>query len=170
MNILQFKMMRELRSIGRNIKAYAVVRGGAEYPNIVGLVTFSPWENGTMVDVEVKGLPPYTPALQGGQPVGPFGFHIHDHSECEPMSGTEPFSMAGGHYNPNNQPHGNHAGDFPVLFSNGGNTRMSFYTDRFRPEDVIGRTVMIHLNPDDYRTQPAGNSGPRIACGVIKKF
>ncbi|WP_201260037.1 superoxide dismutase family protein [Tissierella sp. P1] len=45
---------------------------------------------------------------------------------------------------------------------------MSFFTDKFKPEDIIGRSVIIHQNPDDYRTQPAGNSGKRIACGVIR--
>lgn len=44
---------------------------------------------------------------------------------------------------------------------------MKFFTDKFVPSDIIGRAVIIHENPDDYRTQPAGNSGKRIACGVI---
>lgn len=65
-------------------------------------------------------------------------------------------------------PHGNHAGDFPVLFSNNGYARMSFFTDKFRVRDIIGRSVMIHENPDDYRSQPPGDSGKRIACGVIE--
>lgn len=71
-------------------------------------------------------------------------------------------------YNEDTLPHGNHIGDFPVLFSNNGYARMSFFTDKFKPEDIIGRSVIIHQNPDDYRTQPAGNSGKRIACGVIR--
>lgn len=70
-------------------------------------------------------------------------------------------------YNEDTLPHGNHAGDFPVLFSNNGYARMSFFTDKFKPEDIINRSVIIHQNPDDYRSQPAGNSGKRIACGVI---
>ncbi|MGJ0847981.1 recombinase family protein [Tissierella praeacuta] len=70
-------------------------------------------------------------------------------------------------YNENTLPHGNHSGDFPVLFSNNGYARMSFFTNKFKPEDVIDKSVIIHLNPDDYRSQPAGNSGKRIACGVI---
>ena len=70
-------------------------------------------------------------------------------------------------YNEDTLPHGNHSGDFPVLFSNNGYARMSFFTDKFKPEDIINRSVIIHQNPDDYRSQPAGNSGKRIACGVI---
>jgi len=66
------------------------------------------------------------------------------------------------------QPHGNHAGDFPVLFSNNGYARMSFFTNRFCVQDVIGKSIMIHLHPDDFRTQPSGDSGKRNGCGVIK--
>lgn len=74
----------------------------------------------------------------------------------------------GPHWNPGNQPHGNHAGDFPVLFSNGGRAVMGFFTDRFRVADVVGKAVIIHENPDDYRSQPAGNAGRRLACGLIQ--
>lgn len=68
-----------------------------------------------------------------------------------------------------NQPHGNHAGDFPVLFSNNGYSRMIFFTDKFEAEEVIGKSVIIHENPNDYRSQPSGNAGKRIACGVIEE-
>lgn len=65
-------------------------------------------------------------------------------------------------------PHGNHAGDFPVLFSNNGRAFMCFFTDRFRVRDIVGKAVIIHQNPDDYRSQPSGNAGKRLACGVIR--
>jgi Cu-Zn family superoxide dismutase len=67
-------------------------------------------------------------------------------------------------------PHGNHAGDFPVLFSNHGVARMCFFTDKFTVQDVLGKMLVIHENPDDYRTQPAGDSGRRLACGEIKSW
>jgi len=75
-----------------------------------------------------------------------------------------------GHYSANEytQPHGNHAGDFPVLFSNAGVARMSFFTNRFHVNDIIGKSVIIHESPDDYRSQPAGNSGKKLACGIIQ--
>lgn len=66
--------------------------------------------------------------------------------------------------------HPNHKGDLPVLFSSEGDAFMVFCTNRFRVSDVIGRTVIVHLSPDDYTSQPAGNSGERIACGVIRKY
>jgi len=82
---------------------------------------------------------------------------------------ADPFLAAGGHWNPRGQPHGDHAGDFPVLFSNNGYALMCFFTNEFTVAEAPDRSVIIHLNPDDYRTQPAGASGPRLACGVITR-
>ncbi|MEI3607925.1 superoxide dismutase family protein [Pseudogracilibacillus sp. SE30717A] len=151
-------------------RAYAEIRGSNLAPNLTGYVTFTEVPYGTEVSVEVSGLPNYRPAQGNMSPIGPHGFHIHEHGTCEIDNPNDPFSAAGEHWNPDNQPHGHHAGDFPVLFSNNGYSRMTFFTNRFTPENVIGKTVMIHENPDDYRTQPAGNSGKRIGCGVIMPF
>ena len=148
-------------------EAVAQIRGSDLLPELSGDVYFKDVPGGVMVYVSVEGLPPYQPATADRQPVGPHGFHIHAMGDCEPMGGNDPFSEAGGHYNPTNQPHGNHVGDFPVLFSNNGKALMSFFTDKFQVGDIVGKAVVIHLNPDDYRTQPAGDSGPRIGCGVI---
>jgi len=120
---------------------------------------------GTEVHVEVTGLPEFS--RENGRVIGPHGFHIHAAGDCYPGEPGEPFPRTGGHYNPGRQPHGNHAGDFPVLFSNRGAANMSFFTDRFSVADVVGRSVVIHESPDDYRTEPAGDSGKKIACGVI---
>lgn len=150
--------------------ATAKIMGGPLAPQLNGNVIFFDVPGGTEVYVEVSGLPPYQPAQDNKQPIGPHGFHIHEFGICEIGNPQEPFQSAGGHWNPTNQPHGNHAGDFPVIFSNNGYARMSFFTDKFKPKDVIGRSVIIHENPDDYRTQPAGNSGKRMACGVICRF
>ncbi len=147
--------------------ASATLQGNALHPKITGTVRFYKAQGGTVVEVDVDGLPPYTPAIGNTPPVGPFGFHIHEHKTCGLVGGGDPFAAAGSHYNPTGQPHGNHAGDLPVLFSNHGRAQLSVYTDKFKPEDVIGRTVMIHQHPDDFRTQPAGDSGTRMACGAI---
>ena len=72
------------------------------------------------------------------------------------------------HYNPKDCPHPYHAGDMPPLFGNNGEAFMAFMTDRFTVEEIIGKTVIIHSNPDDFTTQPGGNSGEKIACGKIK--
>lgn len=148
--------------------AVAYMLGSPEYPCIRGTVWFRDVVGGTCVTVQVRGLPLYQPAPPGGNPIGPHGFHLHECGNCSVGNPNDPFLAAGGHWNPDGQPHGHHAGDFPVLFSNNGFAEMSFFTDRFKVSEIIGLAVIIHENPDDYRTQPSGNSGVRIACGVVQ--
>lgn len=150
--------------------AIAQVRGGPLAPGLRGTVQFRPAPGGTWVSVFVEGLPRYRPGGEGQNPVGPHGFHIHETGSCAVGDREDPFQAAGEHWNPTNQPHGNHPGDFPVLFSNDGRAMMTFFTDRFRVQDVVGKAVIIHQSPDDYRTQPAGAAGKRLACGVIRAF
>ena len=126
--------------------AWAAVSG----EGIRGMVHFYDTEGGAVVTAEIHGLP------ENG--TGFFAFHIHENGNC-----PEP----GGHYNPEGKSHPLHAGDLPPLLSAGGKAWMAVLTDRFRPEDVAGRTVVIHGGADDFRIQPAGNPGKRIACGVI---
>lgn len=148
----------------------ANIKGGPLAEKVRGNVYFTPYKNGTLISVKLTGLPPYQPARSGKDPIGPLGFHLHEFGVCAIGNPDDPFQSAGGHWNPTDQPHGNHAGDFPVVFSNNGSSEMKFYTNRFTPSQVIGRSVIIHLNPDDYRTQPAGDAGKRAACGVIKRY
>ena len=146
-------------------EATAKVSGSPHYPELTGTVLFYPFWKGTLVVALISGLPtPDAPCSDSF-----FGFHVHAGKEC---SGTpeNPFANAGMHYNPENCPHPEHAGDLPPLISNGGLAFQTFYTERFRPGDIIGRTVIVHLNPDDFHTQPSGNSGTMIGCGEIKKF
>lgn len=65
--------------------------------------------------------------------------------------------------------HPDHAGDLPPLMRSNGNAFSAVVTDRFTPSDIVGRTVVIHSNPDDFSTQPSGNAGKKIACGVIRR-
>jgi superoxide dismutase, Cu-Zn family len=148
--------------------ALARMQGGPLAPRLSGVVEFRRVPFGTWVSISVDGLPGYQPAADGKLPVGPHGFHIHEHGNCDVGDPAKPFEAAGGHWNPTGQPHGNHAGDFPVLFSNHGRAEMGFFTDRFHVADVIGKAVIIHESPDDYRSQPAGDAGRRLACGVIE--
>lgn len=152
----------------RTRRAVANITGGPLAPNIRGNVTFTDVRGGTEVSVQINGLPQYRPAGGGRPQVGPHGFHIHENGNCSIGDSREPFTAAGGHWNPTNQPHGNHAGDFPVLFSNNGYARVTFFTNKFKVAQVVGKSVIIHEGPDDYRTQPAGGSGRRLACGVIR--
>lgn len=152
------------------MQAIARIQGGPLDPGLRGTVMFRDVPDGVEVCVNVIGLPPYQPARDGKPPVGPHGFHIHQLGNCNVGNPDDPFKVAGEHWNPTGQPHGNHPGDFPVLFSNHGVARTCFFTNKFRVSDVIGKSVIIHENPDDYRTQPAGNSGKKIACGVIMTY
>ena len=148
--------------------AVAHVSGGPLRPQIRGYIYFQDTIGGTIVTAYITGLPDYRPGRPEESPVGPHGFHIHVNGTCETGDPNDPFQAAGPHWNPDYQPHGNHAGDFPVLFSNNGRAYMSFFTNKFRVDEVVGKAVIIHENPDDYRSQPAGNAGKRLACGVIE--
>lgn len=145
--------------------AVAEMRGSINHPNIQGLVWFYRTEFGVIVVSDIMGLPTSTNACNS--PI--FAFHIHGGNECS-GNASDPFANAGMHYNPNNCPHPYHAGDLPPLFGANGNAFSAVLTDRFTIDEIIGKTVIIHSNPDDFTTQPSGNSGSKIACGVIRKF
>lgn len=112
-------------------------------------------------------------------PAGTHGIHFHDVGKCE--SGATAFSTAGGHYNPMGMEHGlqnpkgPHAGDNPnIVIPAGGVGRVSFTTNRVTLTpgpttlfDADGSALIIHANADDQVTNPSGNSGGRIACGVV---
>lgn len=146
----------------RRPQAAAVIRGSHDYPEIRGNIRFYQTEGGVMVFAEVWGLPVH-PEL-GAHPV--FGFHIHSGNRCTGNAG-DPFADAMMHYNPEGLMHPYHAGDMPPLFGNDGHAFMAFLTNRFNVQEIIGKTVIIHSHPDDFTTQPAGDSGTKIACGEI---
>mgnify|MGYP000145055698 CR=1 FL=1 len=144
-------------------KAIAIINGNDKYPKISGTVQFYQCNNGTLVTARIFNLPNSTEKCNNNI----FAFHIHQGKSC---TGNENDSFADtkAHYNPNNCPHPYHSGDLPPLFGNNGHAYMSVLTDRFNVDEIIGRTVVIHLMLDDFKTQPSGNSGEKIACGVIK--
>jgi len=112
--------------------------------------------------------------VQGLKPGQEHGLHIHEKGDC-----SAPDAMsAGGHFNPQGKPHGqpgsaeHHAGDLPALKADKSGRAhvqvdVSGITLKPGPTSIIGRAVVVHADPDDYKTQPTGNSGARIACGVI---
>lgn len=146
-------------------EAAALLRGSPDYPGLSGTVLFYPLWEGTMLLVNVNGLPDSSRACSSNI----YAFHIHNGNQC---TGTpeNPFANAGTHYNPTDCPHPAHAGDLPVLLSNHGLALQMVYTDRFAPQDVIGLTAIVHANVDDYHTQPSGNPGMMIACGEIRRI
>ena len=105
---------------------------------------------------------------------GAHGFHIHEKGDCSAADATS----AGGHFNPTNKPHGNpaagehHGGDMPMLEADAaGSATLDVTLDTVTltsgASGIVGRAVIVHKDPDDFRTQPTGNSGARVACGVI---
>ncbi|MCK6557163.1 superoxide dismutase family protein [Candidatus Binatia bacterium] len=133
----------------------------------VGTAELEQTPHGVLITLNVRGLPP-----------GPHAFHIHSVGVCEP-----PFTSAGGHFNPAAKQHGirnpagMHAGDFPnIEVPASGATRAEVLAGGVTigpgPAtlfDADGSSLVIHAGPDDYRTDPAGNAGGRIACGVVTR-
>jgi Cu-Zn family superoxide dismutase len=146
--------------------AHATIIGSNLAPQLRGSAEFQPYRDGTLVTVTVSGLPQQS---NPGQVGGFFALHIHEGSECIALNLEEPFQSAGEHYNPQQTPHPYHAGDLPPLLSAAdGYAYLQVYTDRFTPQQVINRTILIHSGPDDFHTQPSGDSGKRIGCGAIQ--
>lgn len=145
-------------------QALARIRGSEKYPDLKGIVTFYQTNVGVIVTTQISGLPKSTDVCSS--PI--FAFHIHEGERCTGNE-TDSFADALSHYNPDNCPHPYHAGDMPPLFGVNGFAFCIFLTDRFSVQDIIGKTVIIHSLPDDFTTQPSGNSGTKIACGIIDK-
>ena len=143
--------------------AKANIKGGKKYPKINGVVTFREVKNGVLVTAKVNGLPQSSDSCTGRF----FGFHIHEGSSC---SGTisDEFANAKTHLNPTNCPHPFHMGDLPPLIENNGYAHMTVLINKFKIKDILGKVVSIHDSADDFTTQPSGNSGSKIACGIIE--
>jgi Cu-Zn family superoxide dismutase len=131
-----------------------------------GTVTFTQKGDKVQVVANITGLKP-------GQE---HGFHIHDKGDCSSGDGMS----AAGHFNPLGKPHAHpstpnrHAGDLPALKADSsGSARLSTELDVITvsdgPTSIIGRGLIVHAQPDDYKTQPTGNAGARLACAVIQK-
>lgn len=137
-------------------RAMAVVRGDAHAPRLRGAVLFTDTPAGVRVQARFSGLPE--------NKTGFYGFHLHEVGSCRPPE----FESAKGHYNPEGAPHPLHAGDFPALLATrAGEARLAFVTTRFSVCDILGRAVVVHLQRDDYTSEPAGDAGARIGCGVV---
>jgi len=128
--------------------------------NISGTVNFGKTETGTKITAQITGLSK-----------GEHGFHIHQYGDCSAPDG----SSAGGHFNPEDMKHSSreaekrHVGDMGNLISEGEEftTTLSYIDDQIYIEEIIGRGIIIHAEEDDLTSQPSGDAGDRIACGVI---
>ncbi len=142
-------------------KAICVLHGTSGN-DISGIITFTTSSSGVLVEADVYGLTP-----------GKHGFHIHEFGDCSAADG----SSAGGHFNPEHMKHGGpqnvvrHEGDLGNLEADQtGRARMSNLDPAISlsgPHTIIGYSVVIHAQEDDLISQPTGNAGARVACGVI---
>ncbi len=144
--------------------AKANIKGGKEYPKINGIVTFKETKGGVLVTAKINGLPKSKNNCKGRF----FGFHIHDGVTCTGNL-TDEFANAKSHLNPTNCPHPFHIGDLPPLIENNGYAYMRVLINKFKINNILGKVIIIHDSPDDFTTQPSGNSGTKIACGKIEK-
>lgn len=142
------------------------VLASASGSRVSGKLTLAPMGDGVHISGEVGGLVPN----------GQFGFHVHEKGDCSAVDATS----AGGHFNPATHAHGragepvHHAGDMDNIVSDtGGVAKVNVHLRGVTlgggaANDIAGRAVIVHADPDDYHSQPTGNAGARVACGVVK--
>lgn len=163
--------------------SFAVLSGCAVLPPVpIAVASLNPTQgssaSGTATFVERSGKLIVDGRFKGLTP-GQHGIHIHEKGDC-----SAPDAMsAGGHYNPTGEPHGapgsakHHGGDFGNLTADAnGDATLSVTLDTSRvglgklaPNTIAGKALVVHADPDDLSSQPAGNSGRRVACGVIRR-
>ncbi len=142
-------------------KAMAVMNP-TQGSKVSGVVSFAKEGRGVRVIADVQGLAP-----------GPHGFHIHEFGDCS----SPDAASAGGHFNPTDMPHGaqntekRHVGDLGNIDADKNSHARLEITDGNLalegPNSIIGRSIVVHAQADDFKSQPTGNSGARVACGVI---
>jgi Cu-Zn family superoxide dismutase len=139
-------------------KAIAVL-SSASGSQVTGTVMFTKSGNGVQVVAEVSGLTP-----------GKHGFHVHEFGDCSAADAAS----AGSHFNPTKDPHAGHdadkrhMGDLGNLEADAsGKARLDLADKKIKIEQIIGKAVIVHEKADDLKTQPTGDAGGRVACGVI---
>ncbi|MCH7827609.1 MAG: superoxide dismutase family protein [Bacteroidetes bacterium] len=157
----QIKKNKDKHSIKKITKAVAVINP-TQGNKVSGLVTFTKVKNGIKVVADIEGLT-----------LGKHGFHIHQFGDCSDPKGKS----AGGHFNPDGVKHTGHnsavrhVGDFGNLTADkDGKAHIEFIDNLisfYGPNNIIGRGIIIHGGADDFKSQPSGNAGPRVACGAI---
>lgn len=153
------------QSAGEDDRVARAALQAAPGSNVAGTVELEQLQDGVRIRADLRGLPP-----------GPHGFHIHEQGTCTPPD----FESAGGHFAPEGEPHGapgaaqRHAGDLGNIVADAeGNATLDVTTDQLTLADgahsAVGRAVVVHAKADDFQSQPSGDAGGRIACGVIER-
>ena len=139
-------------------EAKAEIKGNSEHSALSGTIRFKQVGNQVKVIIDLQNLPKSKF----------LGFHIHAKGDCSGNDKDE-FKNVGKHYNPSRTQHPEHAGDLTSIYSSNGRIHQEFETDKFTVDEILGKSVIIHSDRDDFKSQPAGDSGDKIACGVIMK-
>jgi Cu-Zn family superoxide dismutase len=143
--------------------AHATLQGAPNDTDFTGTVTFTQEGDSVRVVADFAGV----------DKPGKHGFHVHENGQCEH---TDHFKSAGGHFNPANVEHAcpptdpRHAGDLGNLEVKGGTGHLEITSNALSlsgPNSVVGKALILHAGEDDCKTQPTGNSGDRLACGVV---
>jgi Cu-Zn family superoxide dismutase len=160
--IISTLLLYILSAFAQDVRQAICVLHPTEDSHVSGIVTFHAIENGVRVVADVRGLTP-----------GNHGIHIHEFGDCSAPDAT----TAGGHFNPDQKPHGaptdqdRHVGDLGNLTANAEGVAHFEWLDPLLsfsgPHSILGRAVIIREKEDDLKSQPAGEAGERLACGVI---
>jgi superoxide dismutase, Cu-Zn family len=159
--VVAFLLISPLASAGEVTKAIAVLHSTSG-SNVTGTVTFTKSGEEVKVVADVTGLTP-----------GKHGFHIHEFGDCSAPDAKS----AGGHFNPSNHQHGapdatdRHAGDLGNIEADASGKAHLEWSDKMMKlsgdDSIVGHAVIVHEKADDLKTQPTGDAGGRVACGVI---
>ncbi len=140
----------------------ANIKGSNKYPNISGIIRFYEFPMGVLVVSEVSNLP-----VKRDNCINRLNaMHIHNGVSCDEKD--DKYVDVGSHYNPNNCAHPMHLGDLLPLENNDSYAFSAVLYNKFTIEEIIGKVVIIHESYDDFTTQPSGNAGKMIACGLIE--
>lgn len=168
--------MTKLAALSPLFLLFAACAGGGE-SGLKAQAAIKPTQGNAVsgtVSFQQRGAVLHVEATLSGLTPGAHGFHVHEKGDCSAGDA----SSAGGHFNPHGKMHGHpgqgehHAGDMPQLMADASG-KASLTVDLAEPGmgaglgNVVGRSVVVHAGPDDFKSQPAGNSGARVACGVI---
>jgi Cu-Zn family superoxide dismutase len=139
------------------------LQGAPTDSDFAGTLTITPEGNGVRIVADVAGV----------DKDGKHGLHVHENGQCEHGEGDKHFTSAGGHFNPGNAEHAcpptdpRHAGDLGNIDISGGKGHLELTATNLTADQLNGKAIILHAGEDDCKTQPTGNSGDRIACGVV---
>jgi superoxide dismutase, Cu-Zn family len=142
------------------------LQGAPDDSDFAGTLTITPEGSGVRVIADVAGV----------DKDGKHGIHVHENGMCEhhpAAADAKPFATAGGHYNPTNTEHAcpptdpRHAGDLGNIEVSGGKGHLELSVANLSADQLNGKAIILHAGEDDCKTQPTGNSGDRLACGVV---